>query len=81
MTREEIQNALRENIATVTFNKVDGSVRVMRCTLKPELLPATPVKESKQEKQLNLAVLAVYDLEAKGWRSFRIDSVTNVEVV
>ena len=81
MTREEIQNALRENIATVTFNKVDGSVRVMRCTLKPELLPATPVKESKQEKQLNLTVLAVYDLEAKGWRSFRIDSVTNVEVV
>ena len=81
MTREEIQNALRENIATVTFNKVDGSVRVKRCTLKPELLPATPVKESKQEKQLNLTVLAVYDLEAKGWRSFRIDSVTNVEVV
>jgi hypothetical protein len=80
MNREEIQNTLRENVATVTFHKVDGSQRVMRCTLKPDLLPATPVKESKQEKQLNLSVLAVYDLEAAGWRSFRIESVTNVEI-
>jgi hypothetical protein len=64
----------------VTFNKKDGSERVMRCTLNPKLLPKVEVKEGteKPERKKSEAVIAVYDLDAQGWRSFTIKSVTRV---
>jgi hypothetical protein len=37
--KEYIQNILFENIAIVTFTKKDGTSRVMKCTLDPEILP------------------------------------------
>jgi hypothetical protein len=37
--KEYIQNILIENIAVVTFTKKDGTSRVMKCTLDPEILP------------------------------------------
>jgi hypothetical protein len=77
-TRENISDILKENIATVTFTKKDGDVRVMQCTLKAELLPPVVVTEGKIERQINDAVLPVYDLNVKAWRSFRLDSVTSV---
>lgn len=65
---------------TVTFNKKDGSERVMRCTLNPKLLPKVEVKEGsvKSERKKSEDVLAIYDLDAKGWRSFTIKAVTKV---
>jgi hypothetical protein len=48
----------------------------MECTLNPELLPAqTDLEEQVQKKTPNPDVLAVWDLDAKGWRSFRYDSI------
>lgn len=65
---------------TVTFTKKDGTERVMNCTTKSELVPASPVVEGveKKEKKKNEEVMSVYDLEAQGWRSFRWDSVKQV---
>lgn len=31
---------LRDSVVTVTFTKVDGSERVMKCTLMSEYVPA-----------------------------------------
>ena len=77
-----LKDMLKMGPATVTFTKKDGSKRVMECTLDPKLLPPAPVTESteepKRKKAANDAVMAVYDLESKGWRSFTIKSVTNV---
>jgi hypothetical protein len=48
----------------------------MRCTLRADLLPAqTDLEESIQKKAPNPEVLAVWDLENVGWRSFRYDSI------
>lgn len=66
---------------TVTFTKKDGTERVMECTTNPELVPAEPVTESltpKREKKPNEEVMPVYDIKAKGWRSFRWDAVKSV---
>ena len=65
----------------VEFTKKDGTIRNMLCTRDSELIPAehTPSAESKVKE--NLDVLRVYDLQNKGWRSFRIDSVNLVESV
>jgi hypothetical protein len=66
---------------TITFTKKDGTERVMECTTNIDLVPQEPIVESteiKKEKKANDEVMPVYDLEAKGWRSFRWDSVKQV---
>lgn len=78
MTRDELKTTLRTNHATVIFEKADGTLRTMRCSLKSEDLPEAIMKESTRVE--NLDVLAVWDLDAGGWRSFRIDSIKSIEV-
>ena len=79
MTREEIRTLAQNGIIEVTFNKKDGTQRIMRCTLQEKFLP---VKESSEYvKKDNPNVLAVYDIVSAGWRSFRLDSVLHVEKV
>jgi len=77
-TEEELQRILRENIAVVTFNKLDGEQRVMTCTKDfgkiPELL------QPKTDRQPPKGSVTVYDINAKGWRSFKYDRVTKVEI-
>ena len=65
---------------TIVFTKKDGTERTMTCTTKPELVPAESIVEGveKKEKKVNVEVIPVYDLDAKGWRSFRWDSVKQV---
>jgi hypothetical protein len=66
----------------VTFTKKDGTERVMKCTLHPDILPKQEVKENndKVTRIQNESVLPVYDLEVKSWRSFTVDSVREVKV-
>ena len=70
---------------TITFLKKDGSERVMKCTTNDELVPQVlhetntdnPIDFPKVKK-VNEDVMPVYDLDAKGWRSFRWDSIKSV---
>ena len=67
-----------------SFDKVDGSPRVMRCTLDPKLLPKTYLNEEKEEKEFhakNENVIAAWDVQKGGWRSFRIDSIKYVQII
>jgi hypothetical protein len=71
-----LKQALLDDVVFVLFVKKDGTERRMTCTLKPDLLPAqTDLEEAVQKKTPNPDVLAVWDLENQGWRSFRYDSV------
>jgi hypothetical protein len=85
--RDLILSDLRQHVIEVTFKKVDGSTRVMRCTLVPDHLPATfneSVEEQNQEKefhQKNANVIAAWDVQKGGWRSFRVDSVEYLQVI
>ena len=73
---------LQKGIYVVKFEKVDGTLRDIRCTLVPEYLPAPIVsEEEKPVRAQNPNVLAVWDLEKNAWRSFRIDSVKEVMLV
>lgn len=64
---------------TVVFTKKDGTERRMLCTLNESLVPVVESAEPKREKKVNDDVMAVYDLEAKSWRSFRWESIKSVE--
>lgn len=84
-TRDAMLNDLRDNVVEVTFTKIsDGSVRVMRCTLRKELLPKEYIEEESQEKsfhQTNPDVIAAWDVQKGGWRSFRLDTVQYAQVI
>jgi len=76
--RDTILKDLREYVIEVTFTKVNGENRVMRCTLRPDLLPENYINEAAEEKtfhQTNPDVIAAWDVQKGGWRSFRVDSV------
>lgn len=62
----------------VTFTKKDGTLRTMKCTLKEELMLPYEKKTDKI-KEVSTEVLPVYDLDKESWRSFRLDSITQVE--
>ena len=75
--REEIKAGLNTAIATVVFEKADGTLRTMRCTLLAEYLPVLNEDQVSKRKE-NDEVLAVWDLDNGGWRSFRIDSIKSI---
>lgn len=78
--RKWLKGMLTVGEMTVTFTKKDGTERVMRCSLKPEDLPAVELKEDKKERKQPTESLSVYDLDAKGWRCFVIKSIKRVNI-
>ena len=76
------QETLTQHVCVVTFTKVDGTERVMKCTLKTELLPKEDEKSKEDRKKRDFATaVAVFDLDKNDWRAFRIESVKKLEVV
>ena len=83
-TKEKLMEMLRESVVEVTFLKLDGDERKMPCTLMPSLLPAVAKEDpltQKKVREISDKVIAVWAVESKGFRSFRYDRVTKVEVL
>jgi hypothetical protein len=81
-TREGLVDMLRHNIVTVTFTKVNGDERVMKCTLRSERSPNAPTQNGElvvEQKQSSNNV-SVWDVDSQGWRSFRVASVKSISV-
>ena len=77
-TEKDLTTLLNEGIVVVTFNKLDGDQRVMTCTKSTTIIPEESLpKTNKEPKQ---GTVTVWDVNAKGWRSFRYDRVTKVEM-
>jgi hypothetical protein len=74
--RKWLKNVLETDVVEVTFTKKDGSERIMKCTLKEDVLPEVQNKEAKEKSQ---EAIAVWDVESEGWRSFRWDSIKSVK--
>jgi hypothetical protein len=76
INKDQIIEDLHKTICRVVFTKANGDERVMHCTLQESMLPEQiDLEETIQKKKPNPDVLAVWDIEAKGWRSFRWDSI------
>ena len=74
--RKWLKSVLETDVVEVTFTKKDGSERILKCTLKEDVLPEVQNKETKEKSQ---EALAVWDVESEGWRSFRWDSIKSVK--
>ena len=77
MKRDILIKNLQKKAMRITFTKVNGEERVMDCTLQEHMLPETSESNRKQNEE----VLPVFDINKGEWRSFRLDSVTNIEAL
>jgi hypothetical protein len=77
----EIRHLLHENVCEVTFTKVNGEVRTMPCTLKPDAMPQVAVNEHHQTRVYKPETLSVWCVDKGEWRAFRVANVTEVRVV
>lgn len=76
--REWVKGILRRETATLTFQKKDGTMRVMKASLREEHFPVYE-KKTERVRTVNDEVLSVVDLEKNEWRSFRFDSIKKIE--
>ena len=58
----------------VDFTKVNGDRRIMTCSLDESLLPKQDVIVESTRKKPQGSI-AVFDLTAQAWRSFKVSSV------
>ena len=75
MKRDILIKNLQKKVMKITFTKVNGEERIMDCTLQEHMVPPTKYTDRKQNEE----VLPVFDINKGEWRSFRLDSITNIE--
>lgn len=83
-TYDDVKDVLGEGVGVVTFRKVNGDMRKMRCTMDFSLIPETkwpktlPGETDGLDRMIRAA--RVFDLDLEEWRSFRIENVTDMVV-
>ena len=76
---------LREGECEVTFTKVNGDTRVMRCTLNMDLIPQDKHPKGDNTPELTegldriLKAIQVFDTGLQEWRSFKVETVKNIQ--
>jgi hypothetical protein len=77
MKRDTLIKNLQMKAMRITFTKVNGDERIMDCSLQESLVPPTNPDNRKENEE----VLPVFDINKGEWRSFRMDSITKIEVL
>jgi len=82
MLHEWLNYILKVTEATITFTKVDGTERVMKCTLEADKLPPVVIKEDAKPRKetTSTKALRVFDIEKNEWRSFTIKNIKRIEL-
>lgn len=83
-TKTDLKNLLDQNVVVVDFTKLNGDKRVMTCTLREDMKPPatkTDTMSQKKVREISDAVVSVWDVNAKGWRSFRYDRINSADIV
>ncbi len=79
MSTSDLKHSLNEGIVIFEFVKKDGTLRHARGTTSPDLIPTDNMPQGKrtpQEQALyDRTVVTFYDIDRKGWRSMRIDTI------
>lgn len=86
ITKDELVEKLQNEIVQLSFTKADGSERHMVCTknivhIPEEFHPKTEkvVKLDENGNVIESDNITVWDMEAKGWRSFNFSKVLEVK--
>lgn len=73
--QERIEALLTKLDLSIVFQKTDGSLRTMECTLKDSVIPA--IQDSRKRK--NAGTLTVYDTQKQEWRSMKWDRIVSTK--
>jgi hypothetical protein len=81
--RHVMQQCMKQNICEVTFQKADGTKRVMECTLINEMLPPTKAElgEETKPRAKNPKNLPVLETKTNEWRSFNLDTILDFKII
>ena len=82
--KSELKTLLEQNVLVVDFTKLNGDKRVMTCTLREDMKPRATKDDAMSQKkvrEVSDAVVSVWDVNAKGWRSFRYDRINSVDLI
>jgi len=79
-TSNNLFDTLKTNIVQIKFTKVDGSERTMNCTLMEEYI-VPHEKKTDRTKTTKDGVISVWDIDNKGWRSFKVDNLISYSYV
>lgn len=83
-TKQDLKKLLEQNVLTVDFTKLNGDKRVMTCTLREDMKPRATKDDTMSQKavrEVSDAVVSVWDVNARGWRSFRYARINAVDIV
>lgn len=74
---DSLMDCLRKDIVEITFHKVDGTTRVMKCTLDEDYISVHAESREKSEntRKAKEGILVVFDTEKNDWRSMRVESI------
>ena len=79
MNIPDLKKALYEGVVLFEFVKKDGSTRHARGTTCPDLVPTDNMPQNKRTPQqqalYDRQTVAFYDIDKKGWRCMRIDTI------
>lgn len=80
--RNNLVKALQQGTVQVIFKKINTEeIRIMPCTLNPDVLKENNVSGSLTKMAPNSDHYAVWALDKKAWRSFRVETVVSWEVI
>jgi len=80
--QDGVKAALINGIIEVAFTKSDGTLRKMNATLSESVVPKASKEDplsTKAVRKVNPEVCVIWDVDSKGWRSFRWDRLKTVE--
>ena len=76
--RDWLISHLKYGPVTVDFQKKDGTMRTMKCTLQESAIPTYEKKTERVRTNSSDESISVVDLDKNEWRSFRYDSIKSV---
>lgn len=81
MDKELVQWQLSKGVLRLRFTKKDGTLRTMYATTYDILIPESQKPKGDNDRTYSDEVHRVFDTEINEWRSFRWDSLQQVDTV
>jgi hypothetical protein len=74
---DQLLRDLQNHTVKITFTKKDGTERLMRCTLQPQVVSLLVTGQGTSNP--NPEVIPVWDLDKSAWRSFNRNSIIHYD--
>ena len=78
LTKQEIEELLGTGVHTVTFYKVDGTLRTLSCTRDFDLIDAEHHPKNSG-RHVATTTVSVFDMTDQVWKSFITENLVSID--